>query len=114
MNVEATAATEHGAATAPVVDEKRDADSDSELIAIIVRQQELIVRQSEQLLRAMEATLSGTGKPTSLRAEVDELLAALANITADDITRYAGMAKSLFETLTRSGVVGGGAVRSRS
>jgi hypothetical protein len=112
VNVEAT--TQEAATTAVSVDDKREADSDSELIAVIVRQQELIVRQSEQLLRAMEATLNGTGKPASLRAEVDELLAALANITADDITRYAAMAKSLFETLTRSGVVGGGAVRSRS
>jgi len=114
VNLESTTAIQEAATTAPRVDDKRDADSDSEMIAVIVRQQELIVRQSEQLLRAMEATLNGAGKPVSLRAEVDELLAALANVTADDITRYAAMAKSLFETLTRSGVVGGDAVRSRS
>ena len=100
----------------PLVDaENADGKSDTELFALILRQQELIVRQNEQLLRAMETTIGGHIRPPlSLRAEVDELLSALAHITADDIARFGDFARSLFDTIKSSSVVGGGADRSPS
>jgi len=91
-------------------DEKIDRTSDAELVALIMRQQELIVQQTEHLIRAMETM---AGSRVSLRAEVDELLSAIASITPEDIGRVADFVRSLFAGLNRCSVVGGGAVRSQ-
>ena len=119
MNVESTREIDEATtAKTPLVSDEKHGETVSKLYAVILRQQELIVKQSEQLLRAMEASLNGQiptfATPMSLRAEVDALLSALTNITADDIARVAEFAKSMFDTLKGCGAVGGGAVRSHS
>ena len=93
-------------------DEKHHAD----LIDVILHQQEVIVRQSEQLMRAMDLAFAVHVAPPTLSfgAEIQQLIGTLASITAADMSRFAGMAKSLFDTLKGSGVGGGGAVGSPS
>jgi hypothetical protein len=91
--------------------------TESELVALIVRQQELILRLSERLLRVMEgmACVLTPAKPSkSLRAEVDEILTALAGITPHDMALVANFARTMFETIKGTSVVGGGAVAGSS
>lgn len=119
MNAESTTEIdETTTAKTPLFSDEKHGETVSKLYGIILRQQELIVKQSEHLLRAMDATLNGQiptfTAPMSLRAEVDALVSALANITADDMARVAEFAKSMFDTLKGCGAVGGGAVRSQS
>jgi hypothetical protein len=102
---------EAAAAASPTADEKIDRTSDAELVALILRQQELIVQQTEHLIRAMETM---AGSRISLRDEVDELLSAIASITPEDMTRACDVLKSLFDSLKGCGAVGGGAGRSQS
>jgi hypothetical protein len=100
-----------------LAEDEPEETTESELIAVIMRQQELIVRQTEQLLRAMETMLSRpmAGKPSkSLRGEVDEILTALAGITPRDMALVADFARMMFDTIKGTSVVGGGAVAGAS
>jgi hypothetical protein len=112
--------TSESAPTAPLpllTEDARPKATESELVALIVRQQELIVRLSERLLRVMEgmACALTPAKPSkSLRAEVDEILTALAGITPRDMAFVADFARMMFETIKGTNVVGGGAVAGTS